>query len=69
MFKCMDCGNCDKFLGTAYEKGDAIIEKDYLPENKSSQYSWIYIISDKNRKSDYRIKKCYYCNSENIKKI
>jgi hypothetical protein len=27
MYKCIDCGNSEKFIGTAYEKGEVIIEK------------------------------------------
>jgi hypothetical protein len=63
----MDCGNCDKFIGIAYEKGEAIIEKDHSPDNCSRQYSWIFFISDKHWEYDYKVKKCFYCNSTNIK--
>ncbi len=67
MYQCMDCGNCEKFVGIAFEKGEAIIEKIFCQETGDEQYSWIYIISDKKHRYDYKIKKCFFCNSKNIK--
>lgn len=67
MYKCMDCGNSEKFIGTAYEKGEAIIEKNYSYESRQDPYSWMYIISDRKWKSDCKAIKCFYCNSRNIK--
>jgi hypothetical protein len=69
MYKCLDCGNCDKFIGFAHEEGEVIIQKGYYPEGKNGQYSWIYIVSDKSWKSDYKVKKCFFCNSTNIIKL
>jgi hypothetical protein len=69
MYKCIDCGNSEKFIGTAYEKGEVIIEKNCLNESKQNPYSWIYIISDKKWESDCKVLKCFYCNSGNIKNL
>lgn len=67
MYKCMNCGNSEKFIGIANEKGTAIIERDYCHENKKDRYSWIYFISDKKWESEYKVMRCFYCNSSNIK--
>ena len=69
MYKCLDCGNTAKFIGKASEKGEAIIEKDYNGFKENSQYSWIYIVSDKSWQTDFTVEKCFYCKSKNIKNI
>ena len=67
MYKCMDCGNTEKFIGFAEEKGNAYIYQDCI--NKSNtDCSWIYIISDSNNnwESNINIYRCFYCNSTKI---
>ena len=32
----------------------------------SENLSWAYFLSDKNWKSSFELKKCYYCNSSDI---
>lgn len=71
MYKCLDCGNTDKFTGIVTEKGNAYI---YQNPNDSiisgnSSLSWAYIISDKRWKGSPRIKKCFFCKSSRIKKV
>lgn len=73
MYKCLDCGNTDKFIGFANEQGDVIIIKNDCKTtqstNQSNEYSWIYIVSEKSWEADFKVKRCYYCNSDNIQNI
>ncbi|MBC7333007.1 MAG: hypothetical protein H5T85_00845 [Actinobacteria bacterium] len=74
MYKCSNCGNSEKFIGYAEEKGEALIYQNTLansigekiPETPQKSYSWIYIISGKSWKGNVTIKKCYYCSSTKI---
>jgi DNA-directed RNA polymerase subunit RPC12/RpoP len=63
MYKCLNCGNTEKFIGFAEEKGKAYIYQD------CTECSWAYMISDKNWTSSIDVSKCFYCNSEKIVKI
>ncbi|MGM0364914.1 MAG: hypothetical protein ACQEP5_00085 [Actinomycetota bacterium] len=60
MYKCTNCGNTEKFEGIASEKGTAEITR------QDHEYSWSYNISDKRWESNFTIKKCYFCKSDNI---
>jgi hypothetical protein len=73
MYKCLNCGNTEKFIGYAEEKGKAYIYQD--PSKNSSKdscqdcCSWVYMISDNSWKGSINIYKCFYCNSKKIIKI
>lgn len=84
MFKCMDCGNDEKFIGVVREEGRAFIyQNGNFPDNcicgeKSSKISalpdidtldWAYIISDKDYRVSHSIERCARCNSLNIKDV
>ncbi len=64
MYKCCNCGNSEKFIGFAQEKGNALI---YQISEKSN--FWIYNLSDQSWKSTIKPIKCYYCGSKNIKNL
>ena len=86
MYICENCGNSEKFIGYAQEKGKAFIyqnnsgqgldlehalgnrlkSNDSYTECISENLSWAYFLSDKDWKSSFKIKKCYYCNSKKI---
>jgi len=94
MYVCNNCGNREKFIGYAEEKGSATILQhinsrdenlfinetpDYslisasIPDKKSNasgfkyqDFSWFYNISDCGWKGYLKIKRCYYCLSEDI---
>ncbi|MCE5330288.1 hypothetical protein LLG07_08175 [bacterium] len=68
MYKCLDCGNTEKFIGHAQEKGDVLIYKNDL-NYKKEPYAWVYKISEKSWGFDLRVDKCFFCNSANIVKI
>jgi len=68
MYKCLDCGNTEKFLGHAQEKGEVLIYKNDLDCIKEP-YAWIYMVSEKSWNFDLNIDKCFFCNSANIAKI
>ena len=68
LYKCLHCGNTEKFIGCAQEKGNALITLDENGQ-KTKDYSWMYIISDKIFKSKMNIKRCYLCDSKKIIKI
>lgn len=68
MYKCMNCGNTEKFIGHAEEKGNVLIYKNEF-ENFTEPYSWVYMISEKNWDSKLTIDKCFYCQSKNIVKL
>ncbi|MFO7929183.1 MAG: hypothetical protein R6U35_05920 [Candidatus Humimicrobiaceae bacterium] len=63
MYKCLDCGNTEKFLGEAQESGSVEI---YRTKNG---YDWAYKVSDSCWKSNFTIKQCPCCDSKNIAKI
>jgi len=73
MYKCLDCGNTEKFVGYAEEKGKAYIYQDFSKNssknNCQDDCSWVYIISDNNWKGSVNAYKCFYCNSKKIIKI
>ncbi len=68
MYKCLDCGNTYKFVGTVKEEGNAIIYQDADNKKEKDSITWAYVISDKSWKSSHNILRCYYCNSTNIVK-
>jgi len=63
MYKCLDCGNTEKFIGTAQEKGKAEISL------YGQKYHWCYQVSDTSWKSGFKIETCFYCHSKNIVKL
>jgi len=69
MYKCLNCGNTYKFIGTVKEEGNAYIYQN--PDDKSSTdyLSWAFLISDKEWKSSHNIIKCFYCKSTKIANI
>lgn len=70
MYKCTNCGNSEKFIGRAEEKGKALIYQNITKEKSlepsGNSYSWIYIVSNNNWEGNISIEKCYYCNSTKI---
>lgn len=64
MYKCNNCGNNEKFYGTAEEKGNALIYQD-----SEAIDTWIYNISDKSWQSKISNIKCFYCGSDNVRDI
>jgi len=66
MYKCLDCGNTDKFIGVVKEEGNAYIYQNSAKKTDLDALTWIYITSDSNWKSSSRVNKCFYCKSENI---
>ncbi len=65
MYKCLDCGNTEKFLGHAQEKGEVMVYKNDS-NSKKELYEWVYRISDKNWDFNLKIDKCFFssCNLE-----
>jgi len=66
MYKCLNCGNIEKFIGYAEEKGNAFIYQDHLTKNKDHKLSWVYLISDNNWHSNINVHRCFFCNSSKI---
>jgi hypothetical protein len=66
MYKCLNCGNIEKFIGYAEEKGNAFIYQDHLIKKEENKLSWVYLISDNNWYSNININKCFFCNSDKI---
>jgi len=66
MYKCQNCGNTYKFIGTVKEEGNAYIYQN--PDNRDSEDSltWAFLISDGRWKSSHNIIKCFYCKSTEI---
>jgi len=65
MFKCADCGNIEKFIGYAEESGKAIIyQNDSIVKDK--EYEWSYISNNNDWQYSFKIKRCFFCSSENI---
>ncbi|MCL6086902.1 MAG: hypothetical protein M1475_00655 [Actinobacteria bacterium] len=70
MYKCLDCGNTEKFIGHAQEKGIVLIYRnDDFDSDKTQSYSWVYNVSEKSWDFSMTVDKCYFCNSKNILKI
>jgi hypothetical protein len=69
MYQCMNCGNVEKFIGCAQEKGNAYIYQDSLLNSQNFKYSWIYIVSDNNWQTKFNILKCFFCHSTDISKL
>lgn len=67
MYQCQKCGNKEKFIGYAEEKGNAFFYQDQLAEK--NKISWIYIISDNKWQSKLNINRCCYCNSDLIEYV
>ena len=99
MYKCKNCGNTEKFIGFAEEKGYVFIFLDnpdnsfcikeiadspgipeayneipltikingtFFKEMTSKNISWFYCVSDDSWMCSIKIKKCFYCLSEDI---
>ncbi|MBN1298456.1 MAG: hypothetical protein JW997_02075 [Actinobacteria bacterium] len=69
MYKCMDCGNEEKFIGFAEEKGNACIYQEKNFSSSGFTYSWIFNISDKSWSSSFKVIRCSKCNSLKVKKL
>jgi len=69
MYKCSDCGNDEKFIGFAEEKGNAFIYQEVSSCSSNCGYSWIFNVSDKSWSSKFKVLRCSKCNSGNVKKI
>jgi hypothetical protein len=69
MYRCKKCGNVEKFIGLAEEKGNAFIFQENISDKEKCKYSWIYFVSDKSWKGNAKIKRCFYCDSEKISNI
>jgi len=65
----MNCGNVEKFIGIAEEKGNAYIYQDSLLNTQDFRYSWIYIVSDDNWQTKFNILECFFCHSAKILKL
>jgi len=63
MFKCKNCGNSEKFFGTALERGNAVI---YSISENPHEYNWRYNLSDSSWKSILKPSACFYCGSKEI---
>jgi len=69
MYQCMSCGNVEKFIGCAEEKGNAYIYQDLLSNSPNFKYSWIYIVSDNTWHTKFNILECFFCHSTDISKL
>ncbi len=63
MYQCVDCGNTEKFEGTASEKGTVEISKNH------HGYDWSYKVSDSQWESHFEANLCYFCKSKKIIEI
>jgi len=63
MYKCSECGNTEKFEGIAREEGTVEICR------YGNRYQWHYKLSDNKWKSDFTVKRCFFCKSEKIIEI
>lgn len=85
MYKCLECGNTYKFVGTVREEGNAFIYQN-SPDNyeKESNYNeeggnecnatsdsltWAFMTSDGQWKCSHDVTRCFYCNSNRIGKV
>ncbi|MBM3706605.1 MAG: RNA-binding protein [Actinobacteria bacterium] len=66
MYRCQICGNTDKFLGFAEEKGNAVIFQSQISDEHPCRYSWIYYETDRSWNGHFRLSRCYFCNSDRI---
>ena len=69
MYQCMNCGNVEKFIGFAEEKGTAYIYQDLLLNSQNLKYSWIYMVSDNKWQTKFNILECFFCHSTDISKL
>ncbi|MBM3707102.1 MAG: hypothetical protein FJW69_01975 [Actinobacteria bacterium] len=69
MYKCKKCGNVEKFIGSAEEKGNVFIFQENISDIKKSSLSWIYSVSDGSWNGNVKIHKCFYCSSKEISTI
>lgn len=69
MYKCMKCGNTEKFIGVVSEKGTAYIYQTARNRHDKEELRWIYILSKNSWTASSRPQVCYYCGSKNIKRL
>ncbi|MBM3710198.1 MAG: hypothetical protein FJW61_07250 [Actinobacteria bacterium] len=69
MYKCEKCGNIEKFIGCAEEKGNAFIFQEKAPKKENFRLSWIYSVSDESWNGNVKVLRCFYCNSKEISSI
>jgi hypothetical protein len=58
--------NCRTELNQAGDSGNRSKKNEIYTELISENFSWAYFLSDKDWKSRFELKKCYYCNSSDI---
>ncbi len=68
MYKCLNCGNTYKFMGTVKEEGNAYIYQNSDNKSDADFLTWAFLISDNKWKSSHNIIKCFYCKSTEITK-
>lgn len=69
MYKCMACGNIEKFIGFVEEKGNAYIYQSPKVKESSFDYSWIFHASDYSWQSSFKVMRCFNCNSDEISEV
>ncbi len=68
MYKCLECGNTFKFIGTVKEEGNALIYQNTDSKDDKDSLTWAFLVSDNSWKSSHRVLRCFYCNSTRIVK-
>ena len=68
MYKCQNCGNTYKFIGTVKEEGNAYIYQNPDNKNDADFLTWAFLTGCSNWQSSHNILKCFYCKSTKILK-
>jgi hypothetical protein len=58
--------NCKPCLSQTDDAENRLKNNEVYTELISENLSWAYFLSDKDWKSSFKLKKCYYCNSSDI---
>jgi hypothetical protein len=58
--------NCKPCLSQTGDTENQLKNNEVYTELISENLSWAYFLSDKDWKSSFKLKKCYYCNSSEI---
>jgi len=73
MYKCLECGNTYKFIGTVREEGNAFIYQNSpcMDEKKETgkdmdSLTWAFMTSDGQWKCSHNVSRCFYCKSNKI---
>ncbi|MDD5600383.1 MAG: hypothetical protein PHC87_01305 [Actinomycetota bacterium] len=66
MYKCQNCGNTFKFIGTVKEEGTAYIYQKMDNKNDVDFLTWAFLTRDNDWQSSHNITRCFYCNSTKI---